>query len=251
MKTKITKLKNDSLLLYGKAILVSGAASQIGKAISFQLASEGAKLILVDNERLMLNNLATDIKKSFNTDSLTIHLDFKKDRAHPYDILAKKIDSEITRLSAAILATNYTGYKGFSSNILSYPTPLWKEIIQVNLDANFILVKTLLPFLLSSSQPHLIFCLADSNNALQENNGAYGVAKYALEGLMKLIATETLTTHLSVFGVILENIMEHSNDNTKQNTLSYATSLIPPIIANKSKIHHGKVLKLLSKDDEK
>ena len=241
--SKTRNSKNNSLLLYGKTILVTGATSDEGKSIAMKLASEGAKLALIDNDLVALDNLAKNIKVSYNINSLVIPLNLRKDRASVYNNLAKRIAAKSSHLDGVILAANQTGY---TNNILTYPTLLWKEIIQVNLDANFILVKTLLPFLLSAQQPCLIFRLLDENNALQSGNGAYGVSKYALDGFMKMLAAEMSESHLAVFGITLENGVTPAGKPLTQSNLMNAAALIPKIMAKNCKEFHGEILDLLS-----
>ena len=60
---------------YGEWALVAGAAEGLGKAFSVRMAAEGMSLILVDQQKQLLDTLSADLKRTFKTQVSALHLD--------------------------------------------------------------------------------------------------------------------------------------------------------------------------------
>lgn len=238
-----SKNKNLSLLLYGKNILVSGVNNKSAQAIALGLAAEGANLIIADKERVILSDLAETINVSYGLQVLTFSLDLSYDRDEPYNKLVKSINAKgYKHLDGVIVLNSYTdSYSLSNRNIMNYPTPMWKDVIQINLDGVFILVKTLLPFLLNAKSPSLIFSMLEDANLLQTKNIAYGVANYGINGFFKLLAAEMETSHLSVSGVNLGPNFYNNYGGTQVKKIVVA---IPQIMATQSRKYHNKIIDL-------
>ena len=63
---KIPKSKLSKNSLKEKAIVVTGAGSGIGRALSFKLAKHNADLILLSRDRIKLDSLQDEIKEKFH-----------------------------------------------------------------------------------------------------------------------------------------------------------------------------------------
>ena len=227
---------NNSMLLYGKHILVSGAAAEYAEAIVMGLAAEGASLILVDKDKGILKNLAAKVNDKYGLATLPLALDMRYDRDKPYHNISNAITArDINHLDGLITLGNY---QGIPSNTLTYPTPLWKDTMQINLDSVFILVKNLLPFLLSAPSPSIVFSLMDESQMEASNNIADGVASYALEGFTRVLASEMVNSHLTVCGMKLGKEF-YSGNQSKQ--ISMAAD-VPKILAAQGKQYHNRIL---------
>lgn len=232
----VKKLTNSSLLLYGKNIVVSGAASLYAESIIMALAAEGGNLILLDKENIIIKDLAIQINKKYGLTALTMPLDLSYDRDKPYQNIGQNlIANDIKSIDGFI---SLGSYEGVPSNTLSFPTPLWKNTMQLNLDGIFILVKNLLPFLLSSKNPNIVFSLLDEEQIIHGNNIANGVASHALEGFTKILASEMDTSHLSVCGIKFGADFYRNHQSKK---LSIVTDF-PRILAARNKQYHNRIL---------
>ena len=233
------KTINSSLLLYGKNVLVSGAAAQYAEAIVMALAADGASIILVDKQRAILKDLASKINKKYGLAPLIMELDLSHDRDQPYQHICRSLSANNIKHLDGLVTLGY--HQGVPSNTLNFPTPLWKDNIQANLDGVFILVKNLLPFLLSAKNPNIILSLINDEGADHSYNLAQVVASSALEGFIKQLAMEMETSHLSVCGVKLDAEFYNGSQASQGRRAAIVTELAK-IIAATGKRYNGRIL---------
>ena len=74
----------------------------------------------------------------------------------------------------------------------------WHEVMAVNFQANFHLIRTLDPLLKKTKDPRAIFVTTGLTQKVTPYWGAYQVSKVALEGMVKLYALENKETSLKV-----------------------------------------------------
>ena len=87
--------------------------------------------------------------------------------AYPNDIsnIAELFEDENfieSKFSLLDVLVNNASMLGKKVDILDYPTDLWNEVFKINLNAQFYVIKTLLPLLLKSNNVSII----DSNSTL-------------------------------------------------------------------------------------
>tara|TARA_B100000676_G_scaffold208766_1_gene204986 strand:- start:323 stop:871 length:549 start_codon:yes stop_codon:yes gene_type:complete len=109
---------------------------------------------------------------------------------------------EITELFDA-LDQNYGRLDGLLHNasilgdrvpVEQYQPVQWQSVMQVNLNATFLLTRILLPILQHSNDGRLIFTSSSVGTQPRAYWGAYAVSKYAVEGLAKLLTEELENT---------------------------------------------------------
>ncbi|MDH5571349.1 MAG: SDR family NAD(P)-dependent oxidoreductase, partial [Gammaproteobacteria bacterium] len=76
---------------------------------------------------------------------------------------------------------------GANTPLQHYDIDLWYKVMQVNLNAPFLLTQALLPLMIKTPDSSIVFTLDDKDTAYW---GAYGISKKALKGLMKILADE-------------------------------------------------------------
>jgi NAD(P)-dependent dehydrogenase (short-subunit alcohol dehydrogenase family) len=79
---------------------------------------------------------------------------------------------------------------GDRTSIESYKPKVWLETMQVNLNGPFMLTQVLLPLLKKSKHASIIFTSSGVGRKGRAFWGAYGVSKFAIEGLMQTLADE-------------------------------------------------------------
>ena len=115
--------------------------------------------------------------------------------ADDYDALNTNIDSEFGRLDGLF---NNAGWLGASTPIEIYDTALWYKVMQVNLNAPFLLTKACIPLLKKSNAARIVFTADDKNTAYW---GAYGVAKAGQLSFMQILADELESKQIHVNAV--------------------------------------------------
>jgi NAD(P)-dependent dehydrogenase (short-subunit alcohol dehydrogenase family) len=67
---------------------------------------------------------------------------------------------------------------------------MWQRVLQVNLNAAWMLTRACLPLMRKSADASIVFTTSDAGRKGRAYWGAYGVSGFALEGLMQTVADE-------------------------------------------------------------
>ncbi len=179
-----------------KTILITGASDGIGKATAMECARQGATVIIHGKTVPKLENLYDEILQAGYTEPVIYPLDFEKITPEDCDALKEVIEKEFGQLDGLF---NNAGWLGASSPIVQHDIKLWHRVIQVNLNATFMLTQACLPLLKQAQSSSIVFNLDDKNTAYW---GAYGVAKAGLKAMMEILADEVENTAINVTGLI-------------------------------------------------
>lgn len=179
--------------LQGRVALVTGASRGIGAAVAKRFAAEGAHVIAVARTQSALERLDDAIRNAGGEGATLVPLDLK-DYAQ-IDQLGGIVAQRWQKLD--ILVGN-AGVLGSLSPVAMSKPKMWQEVMDVNVMANYRLIRSFDPLLRASDAGRAIFVtsrLADMNRAYW---GAYAASKAALESLVKTYAAEVEGTNLRV-----------------------------------------------------
>ena len=173
--------------LSNKTILVTGAGSGIGKTAAVTYASHGATVILLGKTSSKLEKVYDEIEKlGYPTPSISL-MDLLLADANDYQELIDNLIKEFNQLDGLLLNA---GILGDRSPIEQYDVKKWVETIHINLTAQFILVKTLLPALKKSDDASVVFTSSGVGKKGKAFWGAYSVSKFGIEGLCQILSEE-------------------------------------------------------------
>ncbi len=178
--------------LKDRVILVTGASYGIGRAASLSFASQGATVILLARTEESLNDVYDEIEKNGWPKAVIVPFDLEKAPEEAYFQLRDMIGEEFHRLDGLLLNAAILGQK---TPIANYNWQVWERVMQVNVNSQFLMARTLLPLLEESPKDASI--LFTSSSVGREGRaywGAYGVSKFAIEGLMQTMAAELENT---------------------------------------------------------
>jgi NAD(P)-dependent dehydrogenase (short-subunit alcohol dehydrogenase family) len=174
----------DKNLLKDKIILVTGASDGIGKAAAKTYAAHGASVILTAKNEDALNPVYDDIEASGAPQPAVLAINFETATPDNYENLAALVEREFGRLDGLLINA---GWLGHTAPIGQYEIDTWFKVMQINLNAPFLLTRALLPLLNKSDSASIVFTLDEKVSAYW---GAYGVSKAGLESFMKILADE-------------------------------------------------------------
>lgn len=176
--------------LAGKIALVTGASRGIGAAVAERYAVEGAHLVLAARTVGGLEEVDDRIRAAGGTATL-VPLDLR-DFAK-IDELAAAIYQRFERLD--ILVGNAAEFGTFSP--LGHIDPqLWQEVIDLNLTANWRLIRAMDPLLRAAPHGRAIFVTSGIARNPRAYWGPYAVSKAGLEALVKTYAAECEKTNV-------------------------------------------------------
>lgn len=178
--------------LSGRVALVTGASRGLGAAIAKRFAEEGAELILVARTVGGLEE-ADDAVQAAGGHATLVPLDLTDFAA--LDRLGGAIFERHKRLD--VLVAN-AGMLGSLSPLAHIDIKEWQRVLDVNLTANWRLIRSLDPLLRASPSGRAIFVTSSAGHAPRAYWGAYAVAKAGLEQLAGIYASEVEQTNLKV-----------------------------------------------------
>src|SRR5271155_1666340 len=188
MSSKIPKdFTPGGALLRGRAILITGAGSGLGRALSLESARAGASVILCGRNAGKLNAVYDEIEALGAPQPAIAVLDLAAATAVDYDALARTIGAEFGKLDGLIHAAALLGDR---SPLEQYDVPTWCKVLHVNLTAPFILTQVLLPELRKSSDASVIFVSSGVVKQSRPFWGAYAVSKAGLESVRGMLSEE-------------------------------------------------------------
>lgn len=172
--------------------LVTGASRGIGRAAALALAEAGAHVILVARTIGALEELDDEIRRVGSKATL-LQLDLTKgDRI---DQLGPTIYQRWGKLD--ILVGN-AGILGPLSPLPHVTEDAWNQVLDINLSANWRLLRTLDPLLKRSDAGRVIFVTSGAATGKYAYWGPYAVSKAALEALAKTYGNEVKSSDIHV-----------------------------------------------------
>jgi NAD(P)-dependent dehydrogenase (short-subunit alcohol dehydrogenase family) len=188
-----------SKVLADRVVLVTGASGGLGSALSRQAAAAGATLILCGRRVRPLEKLYDEIVAEGGAQPAIYPIDLEGATLADYQMLAESVEREFGRLDGLVHTAAY--FTGLVAHALAPPED-WLKSLQVNLNAPVALTHACLPVLMRSRDAAVIVVLDDNDRVGRAHWGAYGVAKFALRGLVSQWAAEWDNTPVRVCGLV-------------------------------------------------
>jgi len=182
-------------LLQGRIILVTGASDGIGREAAQSYARYGATVILLGRNEEKLRQVARTIADENGTQPQWFTLDLLTCTSEECHQLAQRIAAHFSRLDGVL---HNAGLLGDICPMSEQNPQVWQDVMQVNVNATFMLTQALLPLLLKSDAGSLVFTSSSVGRQGRANWGAYATSKFATEGMMQVLADEYQNRHLRV-----------------------------------------------------
>ena len=178
------------IFLQDRIILITGAANGIGAALAHACAVRGATVVLLDKVVRGLEQVYDRIEAAGAPQPAIYPMDLEGAAEKDYFDLAATLEREFGRLdglvhNAAMLAALVP--------MAHFDAELWYRILQINLNAPFMLTRACLTPLMQSQDASIIFSSDSVGRKGKAYWGAYGVSKAGAENLMQILADELET----------------------------------------------------------
>ena len=174
-------------LLAGRNILITGAGDGIGAAAALSFASHGANVILTGRTLSKLEAVYDRIEAQYPGRAVIHPLDLLSATEADYKELAASLDSNFESLDGLL---HNAALLGPRSPVEFYPASDWQQVMQVNVNGAFLLTRALLPALTRSAGGRIVFTSSSVGRTGRAYWGAYCVSKFAVEGMMQMLAEE-------------------------------------------------------------
>lgn len=212
--------------LTGKVALVTGASRGIGRAAAVALAEAGAHTLALARTVGALEELDDEIAASGGTASL-IPADLAE--FDLIDQLGPALSQRFERLDILVLNA---GVLGELSPIPDIAPHAWRRAFDINVEANWRLLRTLDPLLRKSDAARIIVMTSRIGGEIARPYwGAYAASKAALEMLAKTYAEEMRNTPVRVAivdpGAMRTKMRAEAMPGEDPNTLPDPSELAP------------------------
>lgn len=176
-------------LLHDKTILITGAGDGIGKAAARSFAAHGATVVLLGRTIPKLEKVYDEIIHAGSPEPAIYPMNLEGAAPKDYQDLATTLDDQFGALHGLL---HNAGNLGASTPLSLYDIELWYKVMQVNLNAPFVMTQALLPLITKTPESSIVFTVDDKSSAYW---GAYGVSKAATTSFMQILADELDTDH--------------------------------------------------------
>ncbi len=174
----------------GKAVLVTGAASGLGRATAIRFAQEGAKLCIVDVNAEGLAETAGLIADAGGTGTA-----WSGDLGQPANC-AIAVGKAVEAYGGLDVLCNVAGILRFHA--LADVTPAdWALLLAVNLTAPFFMIQAAMPHLLES-EGNVVNVASTAAFVGQSYTAPYGATKAAIVSLTKSLAMEFIKSPVRI-----------------------------------------------------
>lgn len=177
----------------GRVAVVTGASRGIGRAVARLFALEGAHVVAVARTQAALEELDDEVRAAGAAPLMLVAedlCDYEK-----IDQMAAALARRFGRLD--VLVGN-AGLLGRLGPVGHMDPPMFEQVMDVNVVANWRLIRALDPLLRQSEAGRALFVTSTVGHDARAYWGAYAISKAALEMMAKVWAAELLKTNIKV-----------------------------------------------------
>lgn len=161
----------------GRTVIVTGAASGIGRATASRVAREGGRVVAVD---LFADKLAALVDSLPGTEVVTVAGDITKQ---------SDIDAVVAAAGARIDAlANIAGINDDFSPLHETSDAMWDRVIDINLTGGFKLSRAVIPVMLEAGRGSVVNVASEAGLRGNASGNAYTVSKHGVVGLTRSAA---------------------------------------------------------------
>ena len=198
-----------SKALEGKIALITGASRGIGRAVALRYAAEGAHVILVARTIASLEEVDDEIQ-ALGGQATLVPMNLRE--FDKIDQMGQALHDRFGKLD--ILVGN-AGVLGDMTPMSHLKVKMWNEVMDVNITANWRLIRSMEPLLKLSDAGRAIFLSSGTTKAPRPFWAAYAVSKAALENMVQTWSEEIHKTNIKA------NLIDPGATRTRMRAQAY------------------------------
>ena len=210
----------SSVEFNGQVVVISGAATGIGKASAQLIAARGATVVALDFNAAALADLSKELSLAAN-------------QSHICDISSQ---DQIDKAIAVILKdhgkidalVNTAGIVGPSNTVVEEVNwPDFEKVLQVNLYGAIWLTQAVIPSMKEKKYGRIVHLASIAGKEGNPGLSPYNTSKAGMIGFVKGVAKEVAPYGVVINALAPAVISTPMNSNTSEETLKYMISRIP------------------------
>tara|TARA_R110000824_G_scaffold366730_1_gene555472 strand:- start:82890 stop:83660 length:771 start_codon:yes stop_codon:yes gene_type:complete len=214
---------DQSRSLSGLNVLVTGAASGMGRATAEIFANEGAKVAVTDFSREGAEAVAESIRKT-GGQAKAWRLDVSDKNE-----IASVVDAMVAEFGGIDALINNAGISGFVPIDDPKYDEVWDRLVPVLLTAQQRMIRAVLPHLRKSKSPRIVNIASTEALGATAMDSVYAAAKAGVTGLTRALAVELgregITVNCICPGPIATGMTEAIPDEAKQKYAKRRTAM--------------------------
>ena len=211
------------------SILITGAATGLGRATALKLAEQGHQLTIVDFNEVEGQN-TVNMAKELGAEAIFVKADVSNEE-QVKNYVAKAIEA----FGQIDVFFNNAGLMVPFRLIHEYDESEFDRIMNVNVKGAFFGVKYVIPHMLENGGGTIVNTVSSNSYKPTAYNGIYSMSKHALNGLTKSIGQDYQAKNIYAVGVAPSNMLttiSHSAAVTMNEEIGKAIfETTPPNIA--------------------
>lgn len=193
-----------------KVVVITGASRGLGKALTLAFAKKGTKLAICARGETELVKVKGEAER-LGGEVLAIPADVSEPR--DVETFISAVEEAYGRIDVLINNASVLGPSPIPL-LLDYPEEDFAEVLRVNAVSPFLMTKRVLPGMLARNSGSIINVTSEAGHVGYAGWGAYGVSKFALEGLTETWADELKETNVRM------NMVDPSEMDTEMHALA-------------------------------
>lgn len=193
--------------LSGQTAIVTGGGSGIGEGIALALARAGVNVVVCGRRREPLDRVVAAIEADGGQATAV-----SADVSQAEDV-ARVVQTAVDRYGTVNILVNNAGIGG-GDFIHRHNIEDWDRVMAVNLRGPFLIARAVLPLMRAQQGGQIINISSESAMEHYPGDGAYGVAKHALNALSEYIQRENQELDIRVNticpGMVVTEMTENS-----------------------------------------
>ena len=190
-------------LLDGKAAVVTGAGSGVGRAMTNLFAENGAAVLVVDVIRERVDEVVREARGKGRVEGMTIDLSLKENPD-------KMVDQAEKTFGKGDILCNNAGIMDGVRPVADTPDDVWEKVLGINLNAPFRSSRRVIPIMLKNGGGAIINTASVAGMFGGVAGAAYTTSKHGLIGLTRSIAahygSRGIRCNAMVLGAVNTNI---------------------------------------------
>lgn len=174
-------------------VMITGASKGLGRALTLAFAKQGVRLAICARGEELLRKVELEAR-DLEAEVVAINADVSN---------VKDVDRFVSIAQEAygrvdVLINNASIFGPGPTLLVDYPEHNFEEVLRVNTMNPFLVTKRVLPGMLTRSKGRILNITSEAGKTGFAEWGAYGISKFAVEGLTQTWADELQETGVSV-----------------------------------------------------